>query len=119
MALQIFGLVFLQSCATLIHSFSFHNSFSSSNSGDVGEASEEMRVLDSVAGQIYALLMPPQAAMPSHVRSADECPFHSASLYVSACMRVTHVPLNYRRMRVCLLFEKLRSRGTGGKTISG
>lgn len=43
-------------------------------------------------GQICALLMHPEAAVPSSVWSNTECPFH----YVSACMRMIHVQLKCR-----------------------
>lgn len=59
-------------------------------------------VWDPVVGQICALLMHPEAAASSSVRSATECPFHSATLYVSACMRVIHVALKCKRMLVYL-----------------
>lgn len=49
--------------------------------------------------------MHPEAALPSGVRSATECPFHSATLYVSACMRMIHVPLKCRSPLVCLSWK--------------
>lgn len=44
-------------------------------------------------GQIYTLLMHPEAA--HSVWSATECPFHPVTLYASACMRMIHAQLKY------------------------
>lgn len=67
----------------------------------------------SVVGQICALLMHPQAAVQSSVRSATVHPFHSATLYVCACMRMINVPLNCRRMLVC--FWQIGKKEAGSK----